>query len=378
MGQRLFWKWVATGTAAASLLTARGWALIKFNEGRDQIFVTASTAIGFDSNISASNGGAGSVTTTTSFGIEYARRAGYIGVNAGLSWNLGQFGSDTSQNFSNPAMNLELVKSSGRTTGSLTLSAARQSSADTAINMRTDSWNYAAGLNWKYPVIDRYSLSGNFNYGLISYENAAPGIYNLTTYGASVDLFYVYTSERDLFTGYAITMSDSAANTQTIDHSFTAGISGRILPKVNGSVRAGYEIRQDGTTNQTFESWTATSSVSWNMNRRVTFTGTLNKAFSTTATDASIDSLSATLDVQYSLTGKWSVFSSIGGGENDFLNGTYTGRRDYYFTWSAGVNYSLNDHFKASLVYSYYQSWSNRAAGNYNRDSYTLNLSTRW
>ncbi|MFA6286078.1 MAG: outer membrane beta-barrel protein [Opitutaceae bacterium] len=378
MGQRLFWKWAAAAIAAATLLATQGWALVKFNEGRDQIFVTASTAIGYDSNISASNGGAGSVTTTTSFGIEYARRAGYIGVNAGVAWNLGQFGSDTSQNFSNPSMNLELVKSSGRTTGSLTLSAARESSADTAVNMRTDSWKYAAGLNWKYPVIDRYSLAGNFNYGLVSYQNAAPGIYNLTTYGASVDLFYVYTSERDLFTGYAIGFSDSGANTQTTDHSFTVGVSGRILPKVNGSVRAGYEIRQDGTTGQSFDSWTATSSVSWNMNRRVTFTGTLNKAFSTTATNASIDSLNATLDIQYSLTGKWSLFTSIGGGENDFLNGPVTGRRDYYFTWNAGVNYSLNDHFKASLAYSYYQSWSNRAAGNYDRDSYTLNLSTRW
>jgi len=378
MGQRLFLKWFATGTVAASLLTANGWALVKFNEGRDQIFVTASTTIGFDSNISASNGGGGSLTTVTSFGIEYARRAGYIGVNAGVSWSLGQFGSDTAQNFSNPAMNLELVKSSGRTTGSFTLSAARQSSADTAVNMRTDSWNYAAGLNWKYPVIDRYSLSGNFNYGLIAYDNAAAGIYNLTTYGASVDLFYVYTSERDLFTGYAILVSDSAANTQTIDHSFTAGISGRVLPKVNGTVRAGYEIRQDGTSGQTFDSWTAAASVTWNMNRRVTFTGTLNKAFNTTATDATIDSLSATLDMQYSLTGKWSLFSSIGGGENDFLNGPYTGRTDYFFVWSAGVNYNLNDHFKASLTYSYYQSWSNRAAGNYSRDTISLNLSTRW
>jgi len=378
MGQRLFWKWAAAATAAATLLTAKGWALIKFNEGRDQIFVTASTTIGFDSNISASTGGAGSVTTATSFGIEYARRAGYIGVNASISWNLGQFDSAPAQNFSDPSMSLELVKSSGRTTGSFTLNAARQSSADTVVNMRTESWNYAAGLNWKYPVIDRYSLSGHFDYGLTSYQKAAPGIYNLTTYGASVDLFYVYTSERDLFAGYAIKFSDSAANNQTIDHSFTGGISGRILPKVNGTVRAGYEIRQDGTTNQTFDSWTATSSVTWNMNRRVTFTGTLNKAFSTTATDASIDSLGATLDVQYSLTGKWSVFASIGGGENDFLNGPVAGRQDYYFTWSTGVNYNLNDHFKASLTYSYYKSWSNRAAGNYDRDTISLYLSTRW
>jgi opacity protein-like surface antigen len=378
MGPRIFWKWLAVLIAVIGLTTSKGWALVKFNEGRDQIFINASVAIAHDSNISSSSGGGGDFLTTSTFSIEYARRAGYIGVNASIAWNLGQFGSNTAQNFSNPSMNLELVKSSGRTTGSFTLSAARESRADTVINARTDSWTYDAGLNWKYPVIDRYSLSGNFNYGMTSYQNATPGVYNLTNYGASVDLFYVYTSERDLFTGYAIHFSDSAAGTQTIDHSFTAGVSGRILPKLNGTVRAGYEIRQDSSSKQTYDSWTATSAVTWNMNKKVTFTGTLSKAFSTTATNATIDSLSANLDMQYSLTGRWSIFTGIGGGENDFLNGPFSGRVDYFFTWDAGVNYNLNDHFKASLTYSYYQSWSNRASGNYSRDTITLNLSTRW
>ncbi len=364
--------------ATLGFAATQGWALIKFNEGRDQVFVNASVSIGYDSNIFATKGGASDVLTSSSFGIEYARRAGYIGINASINWTLGQFGTNTAQNFSNPSMNLELVKSSGRTTGSFTLSAARQSSADTAINMRTDSWNYAAGLNWKYPVIDRYSLSGGLNYGLISYQQAAPGIYNLTTYGASVDLFYVYTSERDLIAGYAIQLSDSGAGTQTIDHSFTVGVTGKIIPKLNGTVRAGYQIRQESATGQTFDSWTATASVSWSVNRRLTLTGTLNKSFSTTATDATIDTLSANLDMQYALRARWSLYAGLGGGESQFLSGTDPGRQDYYFTWSVGVSYSLSDHFKASLTYSYFENWSNRGPGNYDRNALTLNMSTRW
>jgi len=378
MGQRIFWRWLTVATVALVFLAPKGWALVKFNEGKDQVFVNASVSIGYDSNIFARKGGEGDVLTSSSFGIEYARHAGYIAVNASANWTLGQFNSNTAQNFSNPNLNLELVKNSGRTTGSFTLSAARQSSADTAINMRTDSWNYAAGLNWKYPVIDRYSVSGGLNYGLTEYQQAAPGIYNLTTYGAKADLFYAYNSERDLIAGYAIQISDSAANTQTIDHIFTVGVSGKVLPKVNGTVRAGYEIRQDGSTGQSFDSWNATSSVTWNLSRRVSFTGTLKKSFSTTATDATIDTLSANLDMQYTLNAKWVLYSGVGGGENEFLSGASTGRKDYYFTWSAGVNYSLNEHFKASLTYSFFENWSNQGIGNYDRDSITLTLSTRW
>ena len=378
MGKRFFWRRLALIAAAFAFAATTGRALVKFDDGHDQIFVNASVSIGYDSNIFATKGGAGDFLTSSSFGIEYARRAGYIGVNGSINWSLGKFGSNTSQDFSNPSMNLELVKSSGRTTGSLTLSAARQSSADTAVNMRTDSWNYAAGLNWKYPVIDRYSLSGSFNYGLVSYQEAAPGIYNLTTYGANLDLFYVYTSERDLIAGYAIQLSDSGAGTQTLDHSFTVGVSGKIIPKINGTVRAGYEIRQEAASGRTFDSWTSTASVTWSFNRRLTFTGTLSKAFSTTATDASIDTLSANLDMQYALRAKWSLYAGLGGGESDFLSGNDPGRQNYYFTWSVGVNYSLNDHFKASLTYSYFENWSNRGPGNFDRNSITLNMSTRW
>jgi opacity protein-like surface antigen len=67
-----------------------------------------------------------------------------------------------------------------------------------------------------------------------------------------------------------------------------------------------------------------------------------------------------------------------GGGHSEFLSGFDAGREDYYFTWSFGVSYSMNDHFKASLTYSYFQNWSNRAASDFDRHSITLNVSSRW
>ncbi|MBW8781476.1 MAG: outer membrane beta-barrel protein [Verrucomicrobia bacterium] len=372
-------RWLASGIAAITLLATNGLALVKFDDGHDQIFVNASVSIGYDSNIFARKDGGGDTLTTTSFGIEYARHAGYIAVNASIVWSLGQFGSNPDQNFSNPTLNLELIKSTGRTTGSFTVNAARQSSSDAVANTRTDSWTYTTGLNWKYPVIDRYSLAGDFNYGLVSYQQAPPGIYNLTSYGASLDLFYTYTSERDLIAGYSIKINDAdGANSQSIDHNFTVGMSGKITSKLNGTVRAGYEIRQESATGQSFGSWSASAAVTWSVNRRLTFTGTLTKDFTTSSTDASIDSLNAALNAQYVVSAHWIVYSGIGGGESKFLSGTDTGRQDYYFTWNAGVGYNLNEHFKASLTYAFYESWSNRSASNYDRNSLTLNLSTRW
>ena len=360
------------------LSTTSAWALFKFNEGRDQIYVNTSVSAGYDSNIFAQKGGEGDVVTNGSLGLEYIRHAGMIGVNGQLGWNIGKFASNASEDFSNPTLGLELVKESGRTTGSFTLNATRQSQADPNVNQRTDSWSYNTGLNWKYPVIERYSLAGTFGYGLIDYVDNSAGLTDLTTYTASGDVYYTYSSQRDIIAGYRIRQSDTSSGGGTTDHSFTAGVTGKILAKLKGTVRAGYQIREDGDTGKNYGSTTASASATWTVNKRFTLTGTLNKDFSTTANDASVDTTSFNLDAQYALRNHWSLYSGVGVGYSDFLNGSDTGRTDRYFTWSAGVNYSLNEHFKASLTYSYFQNWSTRDLSNFDRNSITLNLSSRW
>ncbi len=353
-------------------------ALLNFNEGRDQIFVTGTLSVGYDSNIFSSAANEGDIFSSSSLMFEYARRAGMISVNGELGWTFGRFEQNSSEDFSNPSLGLELVKSSGRTTGSFTLGASRQSQADPNVGLRTESWNYNAGLNWKYPVIERYSLAGSLGYGIVDYVDNSAGLVDLDTYSASTDLFYTYTSQRDLFAGYRIRLSETSTGGEITDHAFTVGVSGKILAKLKGNVRTGYQIRQESDTGESFGSITSSASVTWSFSKKLTVTGTVNKDFSTTATESSVDGLGVNLDAQYVLRNRWSLYSGLGAGRNDFLNGVDGGRLDYFFTWSAGVNYSLNDHFKASLTYSYFQNWSNRSASNFDRHSVTLNLSSRW
>lgn len=378
MAPRTIWRWMTVGGAFLHLSTVSAWALLKFNEGRDQIFVTGTLSVGYDSNIFATKDGEGDFVTNSSLALEYARRAGLISVNGNVAWNLGSFASNASEDFANPSMGLELVKNTGRTTGSFTLGASRQSQADANVNQRTDAWNYNAGLNWKYPVIERYSLSGSFGYGLLDYTDNSSALVDLSTYSASTDLFYTYTSQRDLFAGYRIRLSESSADSKSTDHAFTVGVSGKILSKLNGTVRFGYQIREEEPSGDIFGSYTAAASTTWAINKRLSLTGTLSKDFSTTATESTVDTTRANLDAQYVFNHRWSLYSGIGGGYSEFLNGVDNGREDYYFTWSTGVNYTLNDHFKASLTYSYFQNWSNRSISNFERNSITLFLSSRW
>jgi hypothetical protein len=360
------------------LIGNNAFALVKSAEGRDELSVTGSLATGYDSNINSAHEGKSDIITSTTLAVDYARNAGMIGVNAELSWTRADFTENAAESFSDPSLNLEFNKTTGRATGSITFSAARQSQADPALNQRTVSWNYNTAFNWKYPVMDRYSLGGTLSHGMVDYTGPTTALTDLTTKSASTDLFYKYNSQRELLAGYRIRQSDTSANNQSIDHAITTGVSGKILAKLKGEIRAGYQLRQDDASGQSFGSTTASAAVTWAINRRFNLTATVDKDFSTTANESSVDNLSFNLDAQYALTYQWSLFTGLGTGQSQFLNGTELDRSDYYATWRTGASYTLNQHLRISLNYSFFVNQSNRSTSSFDRNTLTLNLSSRW
>jgi Putative beta-barrel porin 2 len=378
MGFRIFRHWATRGLVIAQLSCASLPALVKFNEGRDQIFVNAGLSVGYDSNIFATRDAVGDIFTNTNVGLDYARKAGLIGVSASAGWNLGTFADNGESDFSNPKLTLDFSKETGRTTGSLSLSSARESEADPNVNLRTESWNHDLSLNWRYRVIERYSLSGTLGYTLLDYIDNSAGFIDLDTYSASVDLGYTYTSTRELFFGYRIRESDTSTGGSTTDHSLTGGINGKILAKLNGSVRLGYQLREDAVTGDIYGGTNGEVSLTWSATKRLSVSLSLVKDFSTTATDSSLDSTQLNLNSQYSLTRRWNLSATVGGGESKFFSGADEGRDDRFLTATTGATFTINEHFTTALTYSYFKNWSNQDNSAFDRHSVTLNLSTNW
>jgi opacity protein-like surface antigen len=366
------------GLGFAGLSSAH--ALVKFNDAHDEIFVTGQIGVGYDSNIFATAGGDGDTSYTGSLDFEYMRKAGMLGVNSSVGWDFGKFQEFSEEDFADPHLRTELTKDGGRTTGSLTLAAARETRAESSINLRTTSWEYDASLNFKYPVIERYSISGQLGWNDRDYrENNA--LFDLMSYTASADLFYVYNSQRDLLAGYRFRVTETTNDTTNYDHAFTVGSTGRILPKLNGTVRFGYQQRQSerrAAPDESFDSVTALASATWNINSRFKLTGTLARDFSTLATDIGVDATTASLDASYAFTARYLGFGGVGVGHSRFLGAQGGGRRDTYFTYNAGVAYTLNDHLKVTLTYLYFENWSSLAFSDYDRHTISLNLSSRW
>lgn len=369
-------------------------ALLRFNDGRDQIYVTAYVGAGYDSNVFTRSSGEGDFTITGGAGMEYSRRAGLIGVNASLGWDFGSFASFSSEDFLNPSASLELSKGTGRTTGSVQINARRESRADPTVGLRTDLWNYGVNLNLRYPVIDRYSIAGGIGWARADYVDDGGLFSDLDTYTANADLFYSWRSDRDLFTGYRIRMADAQFQSSSTDHSVYLGVTGRIVSKLSGNARVGWTHRTTtypgAIPDATNDGLYASVSSTWPATKKATFTLTLSEDFNVTSTNFQTRGSSIDLDGRFSHTVKFTTHANVGFGRTEFLsgysegaagptqgfNGTY--RTDLYFNFGVGANYVINNHFTLGANYTYYRNWSDLSSYEFTRHSIGVSLSTRW
>src|SRR5580692_7754928 len=126
----------AGAVVAVALLAPASRGLVSLEDGKDHIFVDGSVEVGYDSNVFANAQSGGSMSYQGTLGMEFTRRAGWIGVNASASLDWARYANFRDQDYVDPKFTAELTKQSGRTTGSLTVSAQREDRADVDVNTR--------------------------------------------------------------------------------------------------------------------------------------------------------------------------------------------------------------------------------------------------
>ncbi len=350
------------------------WALLNIDGTRNQVFVFGTASLSYDSNVFVQGEAKGDYIFGASVGVELKRRAGIIAVNGRAVFDYQRFNEFADQTAWNPSFFAEFNKTTGRTTGALTVNAFRSSRADTAVNIRTQTWNFPIGLNLKYPINDKYYVTSQTGYLRRSYVDAEQ-LLSYTDLTQAFDLFYVYTSKLDLLAGYRLRRGETSLGTTT-DHHFSVGATNGLLPKVNGTVRVGYQLREQGTTGDTFDQLTMTAGVTWTPTRKLTFSGSLSTDFTTTAIGGSVDTFTAMARATYTFNRKFSVDGGLGYGRNKFLGATP--RQDDFFMWDVGARYSWNQHLEVAASYNYFLNWSSLSNSDFERNGYSLNVSSRF
>lgn len=365
--------------AALALLgaPARAPALLNIDGTRNQIFVFGRVSFSHDSNLFSQTTGSADSSITSTLGVELKRRAGIIAVNARVTFDYQSFFTFTGENAFNPNFFLELNKTVGRTTGALTVNAFRSSRSDAAANLRTQTWNFPLGLNLKYPINDKLYLTSQTSYFQRSFTGDV-GLTNLTDYTQALDLFYVFTSKLDLVGGYRIRRSLNSGTGNTTDHNFSLGATNGLLPKLNGSLRFGYQLRQTALTDETFGQFNISASLAWVPTRKFTVNLGASRDFSTTATGISVDTLTGDIRATYVFTRRFSVNAGAGYSRNQFVGANQPPRQDDAFTYDLGASYTWNEHLSLAAGYSHMKNWSTNAFSDFTRTSYNFDVSSRW
>jgi hypothetical protein len=353
-------------------------ALLNIDGTKNQVFVFGGVTFTQSSNIFSERDGRGDYSVTAEIGADLKRRAGIISVNSTAKLDYIRYGEFTEENTLNPSFVIELIKSTGRTTGSFSLSAYRETRSDSAVNLRTSSWNMPVVLNLRYPISEKTYVTSTTGYLRRSYsDNQA--LVDYTDYSEAVDFYYVYTSKLDLFAGYRFRSGDTSVTGRSLDHWFSVGATGGLFSKMSGTVRFGYQVRNvRGAGGDQFNHFNAMAAVNWPVTRKLVLSLQASRDFNTIATGATVDSTSLALRALYAYNSKLDVSAMVSTGRNDFLNAIETSRRDTFFSWETGVRYRMNAHLQMGASYVYLKNWSTLALADFDSHGFSLDVTSRY
>ncbi len=366
------------GVFTLGLALPRAPALLNIDGSRNQLFVFGSVAFGYNSNVFSDSTGRADYTITADAGVDLKRRAGIIAVNATAKVAYVYYGKYSDESAVNPSFYIEFNKTTGRTTGAITISAFRESRSDSAVNLRTSSWNFPLGLSLKYPINDKFYVTSSTSYLQRRYSDSTR-LANYTDYTEGLDLFYVYTSKLDLVGGYRVRVSKTSIGNDTTDHWLNIGATGGLFAKLSGSIRLGYQIRDTaGSGGEHFNHVNASGSLSWPVTRKLGLTGSINRDFNTIATGTSVDSTSVALHAAYAFSRKYEFGAGVGYGRNQFLGRTQLARSDDFFSFDVNAHYKMNEHLSFGASYAYFRNSSNVSFSEFSRQGFSFDIASRY
>ncbi len=366
--------------ALAAAGAPRAGAILELNEGRDRFVVNADYGVTYDSNHFEHSGSEGDYNQSLSVGADYVRRAGLIGVDASVSVTTARFRKFSADDFTNPSFALDFTKGKGRLTGSFRLSAQRESRGEVVVNLWTNSWHYGSNLTLRYPFSDRYYVTSTSAYDLRDYLQSS-ALFDLASYSEGLDAFYVYSSKLDLLGGYRIRWGDAQGGTRSLDQAVTMGATGGILPKLSGSIRAGYQWRNEtGAGGGNYGSFTTNVSLAWPVTKQITFNGQVSEDFMTSATDVSVDTTGLTLTASFKPNTRLKVALETSASYlvNRFLGIRGAGREDWATEFTADLSIPIKTHLAVALSYGYTDNHSNVAFAQFARHTAALKLSAHY
>ena len=362
---------------AVLLASTQAYGLLTLEGGKAQVGVIGRASFNWDSNLFNNANSEDDSYELLVAGITYDRNAGIIGVKGSAIWSFDFFNKFSSENSADPELKLGFSKARGKTTGALEFTYHLSSQADDAANQRTRLAEFGTNLTVQYPLNQRFSLTSTTEVQKHGYKDIA--FYDNDTFSESLDAFMAYTSKLDIFAGYRYRFTNAQGQPDTVDHAFTVGVRGKILPKLDGTFRIGYQVRDIRQIDTgSLDGVTASASFLWAPRSRILVSSQISKDFSTTSTALSSDGLAWFNQVQ--VTTSWRIAMTAGAGysQSKYYSLSEHVRTDDRFYWQLGASYPITTNINAEATFIHSENWSTESFADYTKEFVSLGIAAKF
>lgn len=362
---------------AALFVTAHAHALLTLEDGKAQLGVIGQVSFNWDSNLFNNANAQSDSYQVVVAGVTYDRNAGVISVKGSAIWAFDFFNDFSDENSSNPTFKLILAKAQGKTTGGVEVGYRKISQADDAANQRTRLGEFDTTLTLQYPLNNRFSLTGKTKLADHNYSDNV--FFDNSTFSQSIDGFLAYTSKLDVFGGYRYRFTDADGQPDAVDHAFTIGVNGKLLPKVDGSLRIGYQVRDINLAGaSSLDGVTAAASLLWVPRNRVLVSTQISKDFSTTSTALSTDGLTWFNSVQFTTAQRLALTAGVGYSRSKYYSVDSLVRTDDNFYWRLGASYPITTSITADAEFTRSENWSTLRFADYTKEFVTVRITAKF
>ena len=365
------------GLVALLAATPGARALVVLEEGKSQLFVSSAAEFAWDSNVYSNSDEVADFYETARLGLDYERNAGLLTATAGVEWAYAHFQRLHDESSALPSAHLSLARKRGRLTGKFDLAWRKANESDNFANQRTRFRELAGDLQLQYPVNHRFSVKTETTYQTRDYLNRT--LFDQKVVSESIDVFHAYTSKLDLVGGYRVRWSEVTGSYNRLDHALLLGANGKILPRLDGSLRLGFQRRimqESGAS--ALNAFTAAIAAWWAPRNWITVGIQVSKDFATSSTSQSTDGFNASLESKLATVGQLALTAGTGYSHYAFYEVVTHVRNDEGLYFRFGAEYPLTKRLKLTASATWLRNSSTIAFADYHRRLLNLGVSARY
>lgn len=355
-----------------SLLCVTGSVCFAADSG-GQVQATLTAHADYDSNIYLNSRQVSDEVTTATAEVGYARDNALVATQVTLGANGTVFADHSDQNTLDPYIRGEATYTpSDKTTVTGSARYERSSLANDTLNTRTTSNNlsFNGALQNLFSEKLGYRLTGSYSED--SYQTV--GYADVLSYSGGADAVYAYSPKLTMLAGYTHRESWAASrpvgagsSPSSKDEIIRGGFEGQLLPKVSGTVSAGWVSRSfDVADRSGSSSFYLSSGLKWVPREKTTITIDASQDYGLTAASQSSKTGMVAVAARQVLTSQWSVDGSLA-----LVHATYDGGLN------SGLSRSDDSYrVKARLSYAWTSNVSLEGSIGYSNVDSTISVST--